>query len=341
MQTNTREYENIGKLKAMQIPVITKTRKDTGSRIVMIYAQTSELGKFVFDLLFSKAQVVGMDCEFGETKRVATVQLAYEQYAALFHVHHFKSFPDYLQRCLTSESVIKVGRGVLDDFYALSNTYPTMRRSKTQVHGMTLDVAELIHSVSGHGGMASLKVLGAAVLNEAPIESGGNWKMQNLDNKRVIYACQDAFLGYALCRKAYEMVSTNDSFEEWCKTKVQHFAQIESTTIQKPKQKQDKQPKNAAEQMSKTIEKQKNEVAEKKYRTQKNVKKNLNHVKAKSLNQKLQTVAKKNAAISKIESSTDDLLQSMKRKREEAESEQPSKKQRIEAADDDIELNIF
>jgi ribonuclease D len=143
-------------------------------------------------------RLVGFDTETkpsfkkGEFYHVSLLQLATDNHALLFRLHHLKDF-SLLKIFFEDSSIIKAGVAIHDDIKALQKLFPF------SPHGF-IELAEIAKQKNlknfGLKGMTE-EVLQLTLSKKAKLS---NWEASDLKSEQLHYAASDAWIG----KKLYE-----------------------------------------------------------------------------------------------------------------------------------------
>lgn len=137
----------------------------------------------------------------GEVYQVALLQLATEQDAFIFRLHHVKKI-DVIKLIFENPEVLKVGVAIRDDLKQLQKRFPFSPQNFIELQ----DIAKT-KGLENFG----LKGMTEEVLNQT-ITKGPkttNWEARELTDRQILYAATDAWLGLRL----YKAI-TNPDFKK-------------------------------------------------------------------------------------------------------------------------------
>lgn len=148
--------------------------------------------------LIKGARLVGFDTETkpsfkkGEFYHVSLLQLATDEHALLFRLHHLKDF-SLLKMFFEDTSIVKAGVAIHDDIKALQKLFPFTANG-------FIELAEIAKQKNlknfGLKGMTE-EVLKLTLSKKAKLS---NWEASELKPEQLYYAASDAWIG----KKLYE-----------------------------------------------------------------------------------------------------------------------------------------
>lgn len=151
--------------------------------------------------LLKECRQLGFDTEtrpsfkVGEVYKVALLQLATETDAFLIRLHFISQF-QILKEIFEDENVLKVGLAIRDDLKLLRKTF--IFEPKNFIELQTLAKEKKLKNL-GLKGMTE-EVLGEQLTKGPKLT---NWEMQTLNDRQLMYAATDAWIGLKLFKRLH------------------------------------------------------------------------------------------------------------------------------------------
>lgn len=232
----------IGKLLQQYKLPTTTTKNQHFTTVILSSNQSIETFISLLPLVYQKEQdleivpeewICGFDAEFEKSKKVATIQVSTRSLAGVIQCsvilkQENNQLTPKLFEFLQDQSIIKVGKGILDnDVTALCRTFPQLNQKKLEQ--TCLDLGELFFAVFGVAANLGLKPLGHTMLGimaKKPLKNRSTWSSRILTKDMIDYAANDAWLGIELAYLAYDAgCITLQSFTEWTKAEKENIAE--------------------------------------------------------------------------------------------------------------------
>eukprot|EP01083_Nonionella_stella_P215406 775290_1 len=171
------------------------------------------------ELLSYNPSYLGIDCEwkpqFRKSKRqnkVSLLQIAHSKLIILIQLNHFTRVYHSLStsgmlKILHSKKIIKCGVGIMDDRQKMYDDHGVNIKRCVELNHLNMYPIHTRHKPAPYFGLAKLckKVLQCEMQYKSKKITMSNWENYVLTEKQIMYAADDAFIGYQILETLLEL----------------------------------------------------------------------------------------------------------------------------------------
>eukprot|EP01084_Bolivina_argentea_P088095 159050_1 len=177
------------------------------------------------ELLSMNPKILGIDCEWVSKQKISLLQIANSKLIILIRLHKLNTIPGELISIMSNNKILKCGIGIYNDVKRLQNDY------NIHTYGC-IDMNDIFPLISNHKQLLAnnniyqlqlpmgLNKCSQILLNENMKYKHkkitiSNWKNIKLTHKQILYAADDALVGYKLFIKAMQLSNINHNIDQY------------------------------------------------------------------------------------------------------------------------------